>query len=98
MLCFLPDAWICFPHHLFAEINPDQIVLKNVVVEHVLGRFAEINDPLGNRRWLYPVCHILRIHGAGRVVVSANPADAACDKMGVSRIFIFHKDAVAPED
>ena len=33
-------------HHLLAEIDADQVVLEDVVVEHVLGRLAEIDDPL----------------------------------------------------
>ena len=37
-------------HHLLAEIDADQVVLEDIVVEHVLGGFAEIDDPFGHVR------------------------------------------------
>ena len=43
-----------------AEINPDQIVLENVVVEHVFGGFAQIDESIRLSRRFYPVGHILR--------------------------------------
>ncbi len=48
-LSFRPDLRVRFLDHLLAEIHADQIVLKDIVVEHVLGSLAEIDDPLGNR-------------------------------------------------
>ena len=45
----VPDAGIGLLDHLLAEIDADQIVLEDVVVEHVFGGFAEIDDPLGQR-------------------------------------------------
>ena len=47
LLRLLPQAGIGLLHHLLAEVHADQVVLKDVVVEHVLGGFAEIDDPLG---------------------------------------------------
>ena len=41
-----PQAGIGLLHHLLAEVDADQVVLKDVVVEHVLGGLAEIDDPL----------------------------------------------------
>jgi hypothetical protein len=41
-------------HHLLAEVDPDQVVLEQVVVEHVLGRLAEVDDPLGQGGGLTP--------------------------------------------
>ena len=32
--------------HLFAVIDPDEILLEDVVVEHVLRSLAEVDDPL----------------------------------------------------
>ncbi len=48
VLRLCPDAGIGFLHHLLAEIHADQVVLEDVVVEHVLGGFAEVDDPLGH--------------------------------------------------
>ena len=42
-----------------AEIDADEIVLEDVVVEHVLGSFAEVDDPL-------------RRCGAGRIAEGYN--------------------------
>ena len=41
---------IGFLHHLLAEIHANEVVLKNIVVEHVLGRFAEVHNPFRQRR------------------------------------------------
>jgi hypothetical protein len=92
------DARIGLAHHLLAEVDSDQIVLKQVVVEHVLGRLAQVDDPLGHGRRLHAERHVLRIVGAGGVVVAADPADAAGDEVGVSRILALHEDAVAAKD
>ena len=98
MLGLVPHAGIGFLDHLLAEIDADQVVLEDVVVEHVLGRFAEIDDPLGDRRRPNAKRHVLRIVGAGRMVVAADAADAAGDEVGVARVLALHEDAVAAED
>ena len=97
-LRFFPNARICFLHHHLAEIDADEIVLENVVIEHVLGCFAEIHDPFTKRRWLHSVGHLLCITGAGGVIVAADAADPAGDEVGVARIFVLHEDAVAAEN
>ena len=97
-LGFFPNTRIGFPHHLLAEIDPDQIVLENVMVEHVLGCFAEIDDPLCNRRRFDSVSHILGVHRAGRMIIAADPADSAGDEVRVAGILVLHEDAVTSED
>ena len=47
LLGLLPDARVGLLDHLLAEVDADQVVLEDVVVEHVLGGFAEVDDPLG---------------------------------------------------
>ena len=47
--------------HPLAEVDADQIVLVEVVVEHVLGRLAEVDDPLGQRRRLDAEGHVLGV-------------------------------------
>ena len=84
--------------HLLAEIDADQVVLEDVVVEHVLGRFAEVDDPLGHGRRPDAEGHVLRVGGAGGMVVAADAADAAGDEVGVARVLALHEDAVAAED
>ena len=98
LLRLLPHPRIRLLHHLFAEVHADQVVLKDVVVEHVLGGLAQVDDPLRHRRWPHTKGHILRICGAGRVIIAADAADAAGDEVRVSRIFALHEDAVAAED
>ena len=93
-----PDAGVGLLDHPLAEVDPDQIVLEDVVVEHVFGGFAEVDDPLGERRRLDPVGHVLGVDRAGRMVVAADAADPAGDEMGVARILALHEDAVAAED
>ena len=95
---FLPNTRICFLDHLFAEIDADQIVLKDVVVEHVLGGFTEIDDPLSHCRWSDVECHVLCVGRAGGVIVAADAADAAGNEVGVTGIFALHEDAVAAKD
>ena len=97
-LRLVPHAGIGLLDHLLAEVDADQVVLEDVVVEHVLGGFAEIDDPLGEGRRPDAEGHVLRIGRAGGVVVAADAADAAGDEMGVARIFALHEDAVAAED
>jgi hypothetical protein len=84
--------------HLLAEVDADEVVLEEVVVEHVLGRFAEVHDPLRERRRLHAEGHVLRVDGARRVVVAADPADAARDEVRVPGVLALHEDAVAAED
>ena len=98
LFCLLPDTGIGFLDHLFAEIHADQVVLEDVVVEHVFGGFAEVDDPLRHRRRPHSECHVLRIGGAGGMVIAADAADAAGDEVRVARIFALHEDAVAAED
>ena len=93
-----PHAWIGFLDHLFAEVHADQVVLEDVVVEHVLRRFAQVHDPLGHRRRPHAKCHVLRVGGAGGMVIAADAANAAGDEVRVARIFALHEDAVSAED
>ncbi len=95
---FEPDIGVCLAHHVFAKVHPDQVVLKNIVIEHELRGFTQIDDPFRERRRFDPVRHVLRVNGTCRVVIAANPANTAGDEMGVARVFAFHKDAVAAKD
>ena len=98
LLRLLPDTGIGFLHHRFAKIHADQVVLKDVVVEHVFGGFAKVDNPLRHRRRPHTERHVLRVGGAGGVVIAADPADAAGDEVRIARIFALHEDAVAAED
>src|SRR5579872_306286 len=91
-------AWIGLLHHLLAEIHAHQIVLKDVVIEHVLGCFAEVHNPFPQRWWAHAKRHILRVGGARGMVVTANSTDAAGYEVRVTRILALHKNAVATED
>ena len=93
-----PHGRIGFLHHLLAEIHADKVVLEDVVIEHVLGGLAEIDDPLAKRRRLDAERHVLGVDSAGGVVVAADAADAAGDEVGVARVFALHENAVAAED
>ena len=84
--------------HLLAVVHPDQVLLEDVVVEHVLGGLAEVDDPLAEVRRLHPVRHVLGVAGAGGVVVAADAADPAGDEVGVPRILALHEDRIAAED
>ena len=42
------DARVGLLDHLLAEIDADQVILEDVVIEHVLGRFAQVDDPFGD--------------------------------------------------
>ncbi len=97
-LGFLPHARVGLAHHLFAEVHADQVVLEDVVVEHVFGRLAQVDDPLGDGRRPHAIRHVLRVHRARGVVVAADAADAAGDEVGIARILALHEDAVAAED
>ena len=68
------------------------------MIEHVFGRFAEVDDPFRQGRRLHAVSHVLRIGGTGRVIVAADAANAAGDEMGITRILVLHEDAVAAKD
>ncbi len=85
-------------HHLLAKVDAHQIVLENIVIEHVLGGLAEIHNPFGNVGRPDAERHILRIRRASGVIVSANAADPAGDEVCITRIFAFHENAVATED
>ena len=98
LLRLLPHAGIGLLHHLLAEVHADQVVLEDVVVEHVLGGFAQVDDPFGHGRRLHSEGHVLRVGGAGGVVVAADAADAAGDEVSVARILALHEDAVAAKD
>ena len=92
-----PHARVGRRDHLLAEVDEDQIVLEDDVVEDVLGGLAEVDDPLGQRRRLDGVGHLLRVAGADRVVVAADAADAAGDEVRVARVLALHEHAVAAE-
>ena len=97
-LRFRPDLGIGLLDHLLAEVHADQIVLENIVIEHVLGSFAEVDDPLRDRRRLDAERHVLCVGGAGGMVVAADAADAAGDEVSVARIFALHENAVPAKD
>ena len=84
--------------HLLAVVHPDQVLLEDVVVEHVLGGLAEVDDPLAEVRRPHPVGHVLVVDRAGGVVVAADPADPAGDEVRVARVLALHEDRVAAED
>ncbi len=91
-------AGVGLADHLGAEVHADQVLLEDVVVEHVLGGLAQVDDPLGEVRRADPVGHVLVVDRAGRVVVTADAADAAGDEVRVPRVLALHEDAVAAED
>ena len=84
--------------HPFAVVHPDQVLLEDVVVEHVLRGLAEVDDPLGEVGRSDAVGHVLVVDRAGRVVVTADSADAAGDEVRVARVLALHEQAVATED
>ncbi len=92
------DAGVRLGHHLLAVVDPDEVLLEDVVVEHELGGLAQVHDPLGQVRRTDVVRHVLGVARARGVVVAADPADAAGDEMGVARVLALHEDAVAAED
>ncbi len=83
--------------HRLAEVHEDQVVLEDRVVEHVLGRFAEVDDVLGQRGRLDAVGHLLGVVGAGGVVVAADAADPGRDEPRVARVLALHEHRVAAE-
>jgi len=68
------------------------------VIEHVLGCFAEVDDPLSHSRRTHSERHVLGVGGAGGVIVAAYAADAAGNEVGVAGVFALHEDAVAAKD
>ena len=78
------DSWVGLLDHLLAEVHADEVVLKNVVIEHVLGGLAEVDDPLAHRRRPNVKRHVLGVDGTGGMVVAADAADAAGDEVGVA--------------
>src|SRR4030095_10443086 len=97
-LGLLPNAWVCFLDHLLTKVDADQVVLKDVVVEHVLCSFTEVDDPLSHCRRPYVERHVLCVGGAGRVIVSADAADSAGNEVSVTRILTLHENAVTAKD
>ena len=94
----LEHARVGLGDHLLAEVDADQVLLEDVVVEHVLGSLAEVDDLLAERGRVHAVRHVLRVARARRVVVAADAADAAGDEVRVARVLALHEDAVAAED
>ena len=84
--------------HLLAKINSDQVILKQVVVEHVLGRFAEVDNPFRKVRRANTERHVLSVDGTSCVVVPADSTNATRDEVSVARVLALHEDAVAAED
>ena len=68
------------------------------MIEHVLGCFAEIHDPLAHAWRPDAEGHVLRITSAGGVIIAANTANAAGDEMGIARIFALHENAVTAKN
>ena len=97
-LRLFPDSRVGLLHHLLAKIDADQIVLEDVVIEHIFGGLPKIDDPLRERRRFDAIGHILRIDRAGGVVIPADAADPAGDEMRIAGILALHEDAVAAED
>ena len=95
---FGQHRWVGFGDHLLAVVNADQILLEDVVVEHVLGSLAQVDDPFAEVRRLHPVGHVLRVTGAGRVVVATDSADPARDEVGVPGVLAAHEDGIAAEN
>jgi len=90
-------TWIGFGDHLFAVVHPDQVLLEDVVVEHVFRGLAEVDQPLAQVRRTNAVRHVLRVHRACAVVVTADATDTAGDEMGVAGILALHEQRVAAE-
>ena len=68
------------------------------MIEHVLGRLAEVDDPLGQVGRPDPEGHVLGVAGTRGVVVAADAANPAGDRVCVSRVFPLHEHAVTAED
>ncbi len=83
--------------HLLAEIDVRHAVVEDRVVEHVVGRLGEVEGQVTERRRLHPVGHVLVQARAGRVVVTADAADATGDEVGVARVDPLHEDVKPAE-
>ena len=94
----LEHAGVGLLDHPLAVVHPDQVLLEDVVVEHVLRGLAEVDDPLTEVRRRDAVGHVLVVDRAGRVVVTADAADAAGDEVRVPWVLALHEQAVAAED
>ena len=94
----LEHARVGLADHPLAVVHREQVLLVDVVVEHVLRGLAEVDDPLTEVRRLHAVRHVLRVARAGGVVVAADAADPAGDEVGVARVLALHEDRVAAED
>ena len=94
----LEHARVGLLDHPLAVVHPDQVLLEDVVVEHVLRGLAEVDDPLAQVRRRDAVRHVLGVDRAGGVVVAADAADPAGDEVRVARVLALHEDAVAAED
>ncbi len=79
----LQHAGVGLADHPRAEVHADQVLLEDVVVEHVLGGLAQVDDPLAEMRRPDAVGHVLAVDRAGRVVVTADAADPAGDEVRV---------------
>jgi hypothetical protein len=90
-------ARIGLRHHLLAVVHADQVLLEDVVVEHVLRGLTEIDEPLTEMRRPHSVGHVLRVDRARAVVVTADAADATGDEVGVAGILALHEDRIATE-
>ena len=55
----LEHAGVGLGDHLLAEVDADQVLLEDVVVEHVLGGLTEVDDLLAEGRRVHPVGHVL---------------------------------------
>src|SRR5947209_20263555 len=95
LLRFGKHARIRLAYHLLTEVHADQVLLEDVVVEHVLSGFTQVNNPVTQWGWLYPIGHILSIDRAGRVVVAANTTNAARDEVGIAWVFALHEQTEA---
>ncbi len=94
----LQHARVGLLDHPLAVVHPDQVLLEDVVVEHVLRGLAEVDDPLAEVRRRDAVGHVLVVDRAGGVVVAADAADPAGDEVRVARVLALHEHAVAAED
>src|SRR5689334_12413698 len=97
-ICFLKHTRIGFFYHLFAIVNSNQVLLKDVVIKHVLRSLPKIEYPLTKRGRLYAISHILCIDRTGCMIVPANTADAAGDEVGITRVLSLHEYAISSKN
>ncbi len=84
--------------HLLAEVDVRHAVVEDRVVEHVVGGLGQVERVVAELRRLHAIGHVLVQAGAGRVVVTADAADAARDEVRVARVDALHEDVEAAED